>query len=155
MAEWVLEPLHDDLNTPLALSRLRDLRTLENALTVGGSAKVVLDRMGLEREPAAGVAAAASRDAAKVVGLAQSDPAAWLEGRGDVGIAAATGMASIKFSVQGTGSILYADIESAITARLAARKAKNWAEADRIRDDLKSKGIILEDGPSGTTWRRA
>jgi cysteinyl-tRNA synthetase len=46
------------------------------------------------------------------------------------------------------------EIESAIAARLAARKSKNWAEADRIRDELKSQGIVLEDGPSGTTWRR-
>ncbi len=46
------------------------------------------------------------------------------------------------------------EIDSAIAARLAARKSKNWAEADRIRDELKSQGIVLEDGPSGTTWRR-
>ncbi len=36
----------------------------------------------------------------------------------------------------------------------AARKAKNFAEADRIRDALAAQGVILEDGPSGTTWRR-
>ncbi len=41
-----------------------------------------------------------------------------------------------------------------IAARLAARKAKNFAEADRIRDALAAQGVILEDGPSGTTWRR-
>jgi cysteinyl-tRNA synthetase len=38
--------------------------------------------------------------------------------------------------------------------RLTARKAKNWAESDRIRDELDKQGIILEDGPQGTTWRR-
>ncbi len=48
-----------------------------------------------------------------------------------------------------------ADIEAMIAARAAAKKAKNFAEADRIRDELKSRGIVLEDGPGGTTWRRA
>ena len=46
-------------------------------------------------------------------------------------------------------------IEAQISARLAARKARNFAEADRIRKALLDDGIILEDGPSGTTWRRA
>jgi cysteinyl-tRNA synthetase len=44
-------------------------------------------------------------------------------------------------------------IDAAIEARLAARKARDWAEADRIRAELLSKGIALEDGPAGTTWR--
>jgi cysteinyl-tRNA synthetase len=46
------------------------------------------------------------------------------------------------------------DVEAAITARKAARAAKNWAESDRIRDALAAAGIVLEDGPSVTTWRR-
>ena len=48
------------------------------------------------------------------------------------------------------------DIESDIAARNRAKKAKNWAEADRIRNQLKEQGVILEDRPDGTTnWRKA
>ena len=47
------------------------------------------------------------------------------------------------------------DIQVKIEARLAARKAKNYAEADWIRKELEAVGVILEDGPKGTTWRRA
>jgi cysteinyl-tRNA synthetase len=47
-------------------------------------------------------------------------------------------------------------IDLLIAQRLAARKVKNWAESDRIRDELKAQGIILEDRPDGTTdWRRS
>jgi cysteinyl-tRNA synthetase len=76
-------------------------------------------------------AKAALLDAGALLALAQGDPVAWFQGD-----AAAW-------------------IEDAIQARLAARKAKNFAEADRIRDDLKAKGVILEDGPKGTSWKRA
>ena len=47
-----------------------------------------------------------------------------------------------------------AEIEAQIAARQEAKKAKNFALADQIRDELKQKGIILEDSPSGTTWKR-
>jgi cysteinyl-tRNA synthetase len=53
------------------------------------------------------------------------------------------------------GGLTDAEIAARIDARLAARKAKNYAEADRIRKELEQAGIILEDGPRGTTWRRA
>ncbi len=47
-----------------------------------------------------------------------------------------------------------ARIEAQIALRTAAKKAKNYAEADRIRAELLAQGIVLEDGPGGTTWRR-
>jgi cysteinyl-tRNA synthetase len=46
-------------------------------------------------------------------------------------------------------------IAELIDLRLAARKSKNFKEADRIRDELAKQGVLLEDGPKGTTWRRA
>ena len=46
-------------------------------------------------------------------------------------------------------------IDAQIAARVAAKKAKNFAEADGIRDELKAAGVVLEDSAAGTTWRRA
>jgi cysteinyl-tRNA synthetase len=46
------------------------------------------------------------------------------------------------------------EIEQRIAERAAAKKNRDFATADRIRDELKAEGILLEDGPGGTTWRR-
>jgi len=69
-----------------------------------------------------------------VLGLLQRDPQAFLQG--------------------GSGPA-DKDIQDKIDARLAARKQKNYTEADRIRKELEAAGVILEDGPTGTAWRRA
>jgi cysteinyl-tRNA synthetase len=70
-----------------------------------------------------------------VIGLLQRDPEAFLHA--------------------GRGGPSEAEIQQKIDARLAARKGKDYAEADRIRKELEAAGVILEDGPKGTTWRRA
>ena len=55
----------------------------------------------------------------------------------------------------GEGGLSDVAINAQIEARIAAKKAKNFAEADRIRKELLDAGIVLEDGAAGTTWRRA
>ena len=47
-----------------------------------------------------------------------------------------------------------AEIDALVAAREAARAAKDWAEADRIRDELAARGIVVEDTPRGPEWRR-
>ena len=46
------------------------------------------------------------------------------------------------------------EIDALVAARTEARKAKNWAEADRIRDELKARGIVIEDTKEGVKWKR-
>jgi len=72
-----------------------------------------------------------------VLGLLQRDPVTFLQ----AGPAIADGLSA-------------AEIDEKVGARNTAKKARNYAEADRIRDELKTAGIVLEDGPQGTTWRR-
>jgi cysteinyl-tRNA synthetase len=95
-----------------------------------------VNRLRGSDEAAAARLAAQLRRLGGVLGLLQRDPEAFLRG----GTAA--------------GGLSDQAIEERIAARLAARKGKNWAEADRIRDELKAQGIVLEDGAGGTTWRR-
>jgi cysteinyl-tRNA synthetase len=79
--------------------------------------------------------AAELRSLGAVLGLAQVDAAEWAK----LGV-----------------TLSDEEINARIAARLAARQAKNWAESDRIRDELAKAGVVLEDKPGGaTTWRRA
>ena len=98
----VIEALADDLNTPLALSRLSAIKD-----------------------------AAALRASAAVLGLLGDSGEAWFQGEGD------------------------SRVDALITARADAKQRRDFAEADRIRAALAEEGIVLEDGPKGTTWRRA
>ena len=98
----VTDALSDDLNTPLALTRLM---ALDDPSAVKGSAALL--------------------------GLLQSSAEEWFRGGADEGA-----------------------IETWISMRAQAKKNRDFAAADRIRDELKAEGIILEDGPSGTTWRK-
>ena len=81
-------------------------------------------------------AAALLRALAGTLGLLQQAPSAYLQGGAD-------------------GGIDEAAIQAQIAARAAAKAAKNFAESDRIRDALAAQGIVLKDGPSGTSWVRA
>lgn len=72
-----------------------------------------------------------------ILGLLQDDADAFMQGGASV-----------------EGGLSDADIDSLIEQRAAAKQEKNWAESDRIRDELQAQGIVLEDGAGGTTWRR-
>jgi cysteinyl-tRNA synthetase len=100
--EGVVEALRDDLNTPLALTRLMAL----------GDPRSV-------------------KASAALLGLLHGTGADWFQGDSDADA-----------------------IETRIAERTEAKRNRDFATADRIRDELKTYGIILEDGPNGTTWRK-
>jgi cysteinyl-tRNA synthetase len=70
---------------------------------------------------------------AGVLGVLQSDPQAWFQG--------------------GADEDLSARIDGLVAARDAARAAKDWPEADRIRAELTALNVEVMDGPTGATWR--
>ena len=74
--------------------------------------------------------------AGHALGLLEQDAESWLKGS------------------SAAGGLSDTEIETQIAARLAAKKSKDFAQADSIRDALAAQGVILEDGASGTTWRR-
>jgi cysteinyl-tRNA synthetase len=64
------------------------------------------------------------------------------------------GLADIKETVEpAVDPDLAAEVEALVAERAEAKKSKDWARADAIRNGLKDRGIILEDGPGGTTWK--
>ena len=75
--------------------------------------------------------------AAGLLGLLWQNPESWFK----------SGIAN--------GGLDAASIEAKIAERVAAKKNKDYALADKIRNELKEQGIILEDTPSGTTWKKA
>ena len=126
------EAMDDDFNTSEAMAVLFDL------------ANEVNKTKSIE-------AASLLKNLAGVLGLLEREPNAFLQ----VSIAISSTTDSDTTSGSATGSFTDIEINNFISNRVEAKKAKNFAEADRIRKELSEAGIILEDTPQGTTWRRA
>ncbi len=133
--------MDDDFNTPEAVAVLFEL-----ANEVNRSQSVE--------------AAAQLRSLACVLGLLQRDPPEFLQGDVNIQLTGDStkgevGSVSDDVSVGLTGVDAKGYVEALILERTAAKNAKNYAEADRIRKVLLDAGIVLEDTLQGTTWRRA
>ncbi|MFT3995916.1 MAG: cysteine--tRNA ligase [Asticcacaulis sp.] len=89
-----------------------------------------LEKAAAEDKP---VAKAQLLAAGNLIGILQSDPEAWFKG--------------------GADDDLSAKVEALLVARKEARAAKNWSEADRIRDELNALNVEVMDGPTGASWK--
>jgi cysteinyl-tRNA synthetase len=126
--------MDDDFNTPEAIAVLFDLANEVNRNQFMG-------------------AAAQLRALGGVLGLLQRDPQDFSQGKSLHAHIHEGGVASSSADAEVVRGEVY--INDQIEARIAAKKAKNFAEADRIRRELLGTGVVLEDSPQGTTWRRA
>ena len=131
--------MDDDFNSAEGLAAMQECASALNR------AKAAAD------ERRAGELAAALREMGDVMGLLRDDPESWFK-RAD--LTSGPEGASAGEPV-GAAALSDAQIEQLIRARKEARENKDWAEADRIRDELSAAGVILEDGPAGTIWRRS
>jgi cysteinyl-tRNA synthetase len=132
--------MNDDFNTPEAVAVLFDLASELNR-SKSARAAVLLKSLG------------------SLLGMLQRDPVDFLQGGGASIEGPVTGhgrLVSDRAVVEGTGTVTHTpeSIDRMIEKRRAARIAKNFSESDRIRDELLAAGIVLEDAPAGTTWRR-
>lgn len=118
--------MDDDFNTSEAFAVLFELATEINRTRSPASAGLL-------------------RALGGIVGLLQEDPQSFLQG----------GQEEDGNAVYGAAGLTAAEIDAFLQQRAAAKQARNFAEADRIRSELFAQGIILEDAPSGTTWRAA
>jgi len=130
------EAMDDDFNTPEAIAVLQTLtREINTARDAGDTARAAA--LGAELRSLAGV-----------LGITVT-PKEWFS--------LGTKLVSQDGSkATGGATLTDGEISERIQARISARKARSWAEADRIRDELAKAGVILEDKPDGRTeWRRA
>jgi len=126
------EAMDDDFNTPEAIAAMQ---MLARDLNVAKSGNDPVRTAEL---------AAELRHLGGVLGVLGHSPEQWLATRSELTDEEGADAEAID----------PADIDRLIQARIAARKERNFAESDRIRDELAARGVVLEDGPQGTTWRR-
>jgi len=128
--------MDDDFNTPEAVAVLFELAADANRSKSAMTSGLLMALGG-------------------ILGLLGQDPNAFLQGR-VVRLEPLEAMGTGRTNVSIPSATLSRDeIDQMIAARAVAKKAKNYADADRIRKDLLDAGIVLEDTPQRTTWRRA